>query len=64
MKARIEYGLGRTLNMGDFESTRVHVSVAIEVEDKISRDELEKTFGRIKKFVDEKVAEEEAHWKL
>jgi hypothetical protein len=71
MKAKVEYGLARTLNMGNltlnmgnFESTKVHVSVALEMDGKVSRQELDKTFGRIKAFVDEKVGEEEARWKL
>ena len=63
MKVNISYGLSRTLNMGDFESTKLHVGVSMEVEDKVSKDEVEKVYKRIKSFVDEKIEEEERKWK-
>ena len=63
MKDTVSYGLSRTLNMGDFESTKLHVGVSMEVEDKVSKDEVEKVYKRIKSFVDEKIEEEERKWK-
>jgi hypothetical protein len=65
MKANIVYGLTRTLNLGDFESARVNVSLSMEMEgETVSKEDIEKAYGRIKSFVDKKVAEEEARWKL
>ena len=64
MKDTVSYGLSRTLNMGDFESTKLHVGVSMEVEDKVSKEEVDKIYKRIKSFVDEKIEEEERKWKI
>jgi len=61
-KAEVGYSIGRTLNLGDFESVKVQVSLSMECE--ATKEEIEKTYQRAKRFVDAKVAEEEYEWKV
>ena len=62
MKAVVEYLLARTLNMGNFESTKIGVSLSLECDG--SRQEVEKAFEKAKRFVERKVALEEHDWKV
>ena len=61
-KAKVVYSVGRTLNMGDFESTRVDVSLSMECVQ--TPEDIERTFSRAKRFVDRKVAVQEHEWKV
>jgi hypothetical protein len=57
---KVSYSLGRTLNTGNYESTRFDVSLELDT----TEDNLEYDLERAKKFVVSQVEEEEAKWKL
>jgi len=61
-KAKIDYTMGRTLNLGDFESVKIQVGLSLECE--ADRKEIEQAFLRAKRFVDSKLAEQEHEWKV
>ena len=56
MKARVTYGLGRTVPIGNYENFKLHCEVQFECQE----DELEETYEKAKRFVVERVEEEEA----
>ena len=61
-KARVEYLISRTLNLGDFESVKIQVGLSLECD--ASKEEVELAFSRAKRFVDTKVVQEEHEWKV
>jgi len=61
-KATVEYSLTRALNLGNYESVKVHVGLSLDCDG--SRDAVESVFEKAKRFVDEKIAKEEHEWKV
>lgn len=61
-KARVEYSISRTLNLGDFESVKIQVGLSLECS--ASKEEVELAFTRAKRFVDTKVVQQEHEWKV
>ena len=61
-KAKVEYLVSRTLNMGNFESTKIQVGISMECVQ--TPEEIELAFSRAKRFVDAKVVEQEHEWKV
>lgn len=61
-KVRVDYSLSRTLNMGNYESTKITVGLSLECE--ATKENVERQFARAKCFVDRKVAEQEYEWKV
>ncbi|MFA5408825.1 MAG: hypothetical protein WC277_06225 [Bacilli bacterium] len=47
MKAKVSYGLGRTINTGNYENAKIDIHVEFMCEE----DEVEQTYERAKKFV-------------
>jgi len=62
MTARIRYELSRTINTGKFESVKVQIGLEMECEQ--TKEDVEKAFRRCKSFVDGRLEEEEAKWRL
>ena len=60
--ARVDFSLSRTLNMGDFESTRIMVGLSLECEP--TREDIQKTYAKAKRFVEVAIAKEEHEWKV
>lgn len=60
--ARVDFSLSRTLNMGNYESTKITVGLSLECE--ASREAIEKAYGMAKRFVEIKIAQEEHEWKV
>lgn len=58
MKAKVSYGLGRTINTGNYENAKIDVHVEFMCEE----DEVEQTYERAKKFVRQRVKEEVLEW--
>ena len=58
MKAKVSYGLGRTINTGNFENAKIDIHVEFMCEE----DEVEQTYERAKKFVRQRVKEEVLEW--
>jgi len=61
-KARVDYSLSRTLNMGNFESTKITVGLSLECE--ATREEVEQAFEKAKRFVESKMVQQEHEWKV
>ena len=61
-KARVEYSISRTLNLGDFESVKIQVGLSLECG--ASKEDVELAFSRAKRFVDAKVVQQEHEWKV
>ena len=61
-KAVVEYSLTRTLNMGNYESTKIQVGLSLECES--TREEVERTFEKAKRFVEEKMIRQESDWQV
>jgi len=59
-KAEVSYSLTRTLNMGNYESTKIHVGLSLECEG--SKEEIDRAFERTKHFVETKIAVQEHEW--
>lgn len=58
MKAKVSYGLGRTINTGNYENAKIDIHVEFMCEE----DEVEQTYERAKKFVRQRVKEEVLEW--
>lgn len=61
MKGKLSYSIGRTLQTANFESVRIDVALEVEVDG--NRVDWDDEYGRIKRFVDNKVEEEESSWR-
>jgi len=61
-KAKVEYSLARTLNMGNYESTKIHIGFAVECE--ATKEAVEKAFEGCRAFVKRKIAKEEMEYKV
>ena len=61
MKGRIKYSLGRTINNGNFENTKIEVGVELDIQsvDEESRDDW---YEKTKRWVNRHVKEEEREW--
>ena len=62
MKAKIRYGLSRTINLGSYESAKVDVALEL-VCDQDDEASLDTSFEKAKDWVDAKIKEEEMRWK-
>jgi hypothetical protein len=62
MKGRIKYGLGRTINMGNYENAKIEVGLELDVET-ADRDALDGWFEKARKWVNNKVKQEEMEWR-
>ena len=62
MPARVRYDLSRTINTGSFESAKIQIGLEMECEQ--TKEDIEKTFRKCKSFVDYRLEEEEAKWRL
>ena len=60
--ATVDYSLSRTLNMGNFESTKITVGLSLECE--ATKEEIMRAFGRAKHFVDGEIMKQEHEWKV
>lgn len=60
--AKVDYLIGRTLNLGDMEFVRIQVGLSLECI--ASKEEIGLAFSRAKRFVDAKIAEQEHEWKV
>ena len=60
--ATVQYGLTRTLNMGNYESTKISVGLSLEC--KATKDEIVRVFARAKRFVDGEMVKQEHEWKV
>lgn len=58
MKAKVSYGLGRTINTGNYENAKIDIHVEFMCEE----DEVEQTYERAKKFVRQRVKEGVLEW--
>ena len=55
MMAKVSYSKGRTVNLGNFESTRIDISIELECQES----EIDATYERCHKWVDNKVRQQE-----
>ena len=60
MKAKVSYGLGRTIPTGNYENAKIDIHVEFMCEE----EDVEKTYERAKRFVRQRVKEEEMEWRL
>ena len=63
-RAKVSFHLARTLNMGNYESTKVSVGLELERDGSLTRQEVEDMYEKAKSFVEGKVKEEEAEWRM
>ena len=59
IKVAVRYSLGRTINLGNFESVRVDVAL----EARGVKGQAQKLYDQIKGFVDKRVEKEEERWR-
>ena len=62
MKSTVQYTVSRTLNLGEFESVKVQIGLAVEVEG--GKTKVDKAYTEIKRWVDEKLEEEVCKWQI
>ena len=60
MSKRVSYRLGRTINMGDFESVKFEVGMESDVDDVATE---KKVLSELQDFVEEVVEDETRRWK-
>lgn len=56
MKAKVTYGLGRTVATGNYENFRLNCEATVECE----QSEMEDAYKKVRKFVLDRVEDEEA----
>ena len=59
MKARVTYGLAKTINTGNFENSKVHCEVTVEC----SKEEVDDAYKYVRQFVHDSIKEEVARLK-
>lgn len=58
----VSYSITRTINLGNYESVRVQAGLTLTAADQ-TQAAVEKAYRKVKKFVDDRIEEEESKWK-
>jgi hypothetical protein len=58
--AEIKYGMGKTINLGNYENVKIEASLEVSCEDS----QIEEKWEEVKEFVHKKIEEAEFQWRV